>query len=480
MADAILISGGVGGVTSDDVTATKNQVLRGYRTITTDSGDEIVEGTFPTTSDADSMEEFWYYNDHGEDSYVTRIPEAAYMRYWNADGTQSWNPWIRIKRTLIKSGINYRPELTIDTITTLGEQGHIPDRGESAGVSYYQLREDGSGRLYVLFKNGWYHRAPWTDPQGHTHEAYLYVTYEQLKNLFGIDGSKMLQGYGIAGVQGNIVPRPNESMTTEIVNIGWTAPKKIGLRFPPGYYPRAGQYDPIVEVNYQDLANALGIRADKMLNDINILGIQGGIPYWVSYTKQVISAVNNEGFVWDDDTGANRGRGIVVKIANGHVIAGADWVFLPSPNLYPHNIVKDVNINGAIGTRDFIDKVSEYMVATDVEISMQNRNQSISLGNAYANSETVFFGVEIVGEDVFDGFVRRDRGNGRYLIGRIPVSKNDSNLLGTFIRNTPVQIEIARDNAGNISLVHHGPNQVLGATKLNIYIYAHSSISFRF
>ena len=88
MADAILMSGGVGGVTSDDVTATKNQVLRGYRTITTDSGDEVVEGTFPTTSDADSMEELWYYNDHGKDSYVTRIPEAAYIRYWNPDRTK--------------------------------------------------------------------------------------------------------------------------------------------------------------------------------------------------------------------------------------------------------------------------------------------------------------------------------------------------------------------------------------------------------
>ena len=480
MAKALLMSAGAGGVTSDDVTAGKAQVLKGYKTVTTDSDDEVIEGTFPTTSDSDSMEELWYYNDHGKDAYVTRIPEAAYIRYWNADRTQSWNPWIRISRQLIKNNINYHPELTINTVTTLNERGQIPDRGESAGISYYQLREDNNGRLYVLFKNGWYHRAPWTDPQGHTHEAYVYVTYEQLKNLFGIDGSKMLQGYSVAGIGGQIVQHPNENMALEIVNINWTNPKKFGFRFKQGYYSNAGQYPPIVEVNYQDLASALGIRADKMLNDINILGIQGGIPYWVSYTKQVISAVNNEGFVWDDDTGANRGRGIVVKIANGHVIAGADWVFLPSPNLYPHNIVKDVNINGAIGTRDFVDKVNEYAVATNVEISMQNRNQSISLGNAYANSETVFFGVEIVGEDVWDGFVRRDKGNGRYLIGRIPVSKNDSNLLGTFIRNTPVQIEISRDGAGNISLIHHGPNQVLGATKLNIYIYAHSSISFRF
>ena len=350
MADAILMSGGVGGVTSDDVTATKNQVLRGYRTITTDSGDEVVEGTFPTTSDADSIEEFWYYNDHGKDSYVTRILEAAYIRYWNADRTQSWNPLIRIPRQLIKNAINYHPEFTIDTITTLNEKGQIPDRGDGAVVSYLQGREDWANRIWVLFKNGWYHRNPWDDGQGHIHEAFVYVTYEQLKNLFGIDGSKMLQGYGIAGVQGTITPRPNENMTTEIVNIGWTTPKKIGLRFPPGYYPQAGQYQPIVEVNYGDLANTLGIRADKMLNDINILGIQGNIPYWVSYTKQVISAINNEGFVWDDDTGANRGRGIVSKIANGHVIAGADWVFLPSPNLYPQNVRAGVNINGVVGT----------------------------------------------------------------------------------------------------------------------------------
>ena len=556
----ILIPGSfAGGVTSNDVTAGKAQVLKGYKTVTRDSDDEVVEGaiqvvdtaqdnysktrtteygldknrnafymhlpqrsayytrndniphvevdadvlgnaspnqvlsgatatskngvnfqgSFPVTSDANSMEELWYYNDHGEDSYVTRIPEAAYMRYWNADRTQSWNPWIRIKRTLIKSSINYHPELTIDTITTLGERGQIPDRGESAGVSYYQLREDNNGRLYVLFKNGWYHRAPWTDPQGHTHEAYLYLNYEQLKNLFGIDGSKMLQGHNVAGVNGLIESHPNENMTIEIVNIDWTNPKKFGFRFKQGYYPNSGQYPPIIEVNYWDLANALGIRADKMLNDINILGIQGNIPYWVCHTGDVISAVNNEGFAWDD-TYAGRGRGIVVKIANGHVLAGANYAFLPSPNLYPQNVVKGININGVTGTRDFVDKVNDYTVAANLEISMSNREQVIQLGNAYSGSETVFFGIDLVGEDVYDGFVRRDKGNGHYLIGRIPVSKSDSNLIGTFIRNVPVQIEIIRDGAGNISLVHHGPNQVLGATKLNIYIYAHSSISFRF
>jgi len=79
------------------------------------------------------------------------------------------------------------------------------------------------------------------------------------------------------------------------------------------------------------------------------MGIQGKIPRWVS-SSHVVSAVNNEGFCWDDDTGENRGRGIVSKIPKGRYIENADWVFLPSPNLQPWNIRQNVNINGVIGT----------------------------------------------------------------------------------------------------------------------------------
>ena len=351
MAQAILLRGEAGGVSSDDVTAGKAQVLQGYKTVTTDSDDEIVEGTvqvidtaqdnysktrttefgllkdrntfymnlpqrsafytradnrphveivadafgdatqyqllegstatskngvkfsgtFPKKSDTDSRDEFWLFkNFNGKDVYVTRIPESAYVRYYDQGGSQGWDPWVRVSRELVKAGVNYHPEKTLDDTVTCDEQGQIP-------------------------------------------------------------------------------VKPNENMTTEIVNISWTNPKKMGFRFPQGYYPNSGQYAPIVEVNYQDLANAIGIRADKMMNDTNVLGIQGNLPYWVCYTGDVISALNNEGFVWDD-TYAGRGRGIVVKIPNSHVIAGANYVFLPSPNLQPWNIRQNVNVNGITGT----------------------------------------------------------------------------------------------------------------------------------
>lgn len=351
MSQAIIVKSGGGGITSDDVTATKNQVLQGVTALTSDSGDEAIEGTiqvvdtaqdnysktrttefgllkdrntfymnlpqrsayytrsdnkphveivadafgdatqyqllegytatskngvkfngtFPKTSDIDSRNEFWLFkNYNGKDVYVTRIPESAYVRYYDQGGSQGWDPWVRISRELVKAGVNYHPEKTLDDTVTCDERGQIPIR-------------------------------------------------------------------------------QNASMTTELVNVHWENPKKFGFRFPQGYYPQLGQYQPVVLVSYQDLANAIGIRADKMTNDTNILGIQGNLPYWVCYTGDVISALNNEGFVWDD-TYAGRGRGIVVKIPNSHVIAGANYVFLPSPNLIAENVRENVNINGITGT----------------------------------------------------------------------------------------------------------------------------------
>lgn len=393
MADAILMSGGVGGVTSDDVTARREHVLQGYTALTADSDDEVVEGAIPNRGNG--MVAVDFINAHWESKFVARMEQGYYSQIGQ------WKP-------------------------------------------------------------------------------YVSIPYAVLANIAGIDANKMLDTLTIAGVKGTIPIYGAWNTASEIINATWENPKKIYFRFKKGYYLDDGQYPPSVSATYKDIANAVGVRANKILDDENILGTQGTIPRWICTTGGVITALNGEGFVWDDSSGANRGRGIVTRIPDKHFIQDASYVFLGSPNLYPQNVIKGININGVTGARDFVDKVNNHMVATNVEISMMNRNQSIALGNVYANSETVFFGVETVGEDVWDGFVRRDKGNGCYLIGRIPVSKSDSNFFGTFIRNTPVQIEIARDNAGNISLIHHGPNQALGAVRINIYIYAHSSISFRF
>ena len=64
MADIPISFGGGGGAGSDDVTASKNQVLAGYTAITTDSDDEPTEGTIPTKGAAT-------YNTSTEDQTIS-------------------------------------------------------------------------------------------------------------------------------------------------------------------------------------------------------------------------------------------------------------------------------------------------------------------------------------------------------------------------------------------------------------------------
>lgn len=52
----VLMSGGAGGIDSSDVTAAKSDVLEGKSTITSDSNDEVVQGTMPLlTSNSDLL-----------------------------------------------------------------------------------------------------------------------------------------------------------------------------------------------------------------------------------------------------------------------------------------------------------------------------------------------------------------------------------------------------------------------------------------
>lgn len=93
----------------------------------------------------------------------------------------------------------------------------------------------------------------------------------------------------------------------------------------------------------------IGMNPNHWLDTVNYMGVQGKIPRWVCSTGDIISALNGEGHGYDD-VYAGRGRGIVVRIPNGHRIEGANWVFLPSPNLHQHNIRAGISINGITGT----------------------------------------------------------------------------------------------------------------------------------
>lgn len=433
MAQAILLRGGVGGVTSDDVTAGKAQVLQGYRTVTRDSDDEIVEGMFPVSSDADAKQEFWYYNDHNKDSYVTRIPEGAYIRYYNSDGTQSWDPWIRIPRALVKNGINYHPEATLETTNTCGEQGKIPivDTSQN-GYAKTRTSEYGLDKSRNIFymhlpqRNAYYMRG---DNKPHIEIDANGLGDALPSDIVSTKAATSKEGVAMRGTlpyKGN-GGKPNGVVCPEMWY--YNVEDCYVARFDSGAYYNSGNFKPYVSVPVSLVKAAVNYHPEATLNNtvtcnergtIPIIdtkvnnytlnqaknfGIDGGrgklymelgygnayyyrddnsphvevdaarlgtagadsvlsghtassqygikfggnIPRWMCTTGDVISAVNGEGFVWDD-TYAGRGRGIVMKIPNKHFIQDANYAFLASPNLYPQNIRSGVNINGITGT----------------------------------------------------------------------------------------------------------------------------------
>lgn len=273
MADAILKSGGIGGASSDEVTATKNQLLRGVTAITSDSGDEPVDGTIITRGyrGPDSTDVFMYPPDGG---YVVRLEEG----YYHKDGSGTWKPYVVVSPAIMKSAVNYHPEKTLADTKTCEEQGQIK-------------MIDTSGNNYTINKSASY----------------------------GIDG--------------------------------WRKYFWIELPYGNGYYHR-GDNHPHVVVDSANLgtADAGSVLQWQTATSQHGINFQGTIPRWICNTGDVITAIDGVGFTWDDSTGANRGRGVVTKIPNGHFIQGANYVFLPSPNLYPHNIRAGVNINGVVGT----------------------------------------------------------------------------------------------------------------------------------
>lgn len=124
-----------GGIGSDDVTAAKAHVLAGHNTVTTDSDDEVVEGTMPDRGQ-------WQYTEsmgQGSDYYaLNQIPEG----YYRADGA-AWAPEVRMKKDVAKR-------------TTMWSDAY------SAGVSDADSRVNRNSASYNNGYNNGYNDGKWS------------------------------------------------------------------------------------------------------------------------------------------------------------------------------------------------------------------------------------------------------------------------------------------------------------------------------
>lgn len=88
MAEAIISFGGGGGTTSDELTATRGDVIAGKTAVTSDSDDEAAEGTLvDKVSDTKSVNSW----QEQENNYFVDIPQGAYRRKdLNGAGGRVW------------------------------------------------------------------------------------------------------------------------------------------------------------------------------------------------------------------------------------------------------------------------------------------------------------------------------------------------------------------------------------------------------
>ena len=342
MSQAIILKGGAGGVGSDDVTAGKAQVLRGYNTITSDSDDEVVEGTIPNRGNIVDTVEF--VNAHWDSKFLARMEEGFYSQ------NGQYKPCVAIPYAVLANGIGIDANKMLSNATVAGVRGTIPIRGYRGEDCTEMWLYPAEGGYVVRLKEGYYHASSGYQP-------YLIAPTALVKSAVNYHPEKTLSDTTTCGERGQIkmINTQDNGYTinqAKVLAIDGGRGKLVMIMGHGNAYYFRNDGNPHVEANASELGNAVkeSVLQGQTASSQYGINFQGTIPRWICNTGDVISAVDNNGFAWDDATGANRGRGIVTKIPNGHYIQGANYVFLPSPNLYPWNIREGVNIHGIVGT----------------------------------------------------------------------------------------------------------------------------------
>lgn len=232
MADAILMSGGVGGVASDDVTAKREHVLQGYTALTADSDDEAVQGTM--VNRGNGMDTVEFVDAYWESKFAVRMEQGFYAQ------VGQWKPYVGIPYAVLANGIHLDANKMLDTLQVSGVRGNI--RTYSAWNSASEVvNATWENKVHVRFEEGYY-------PKDGNYKPTAIVPYDVLANAIGVDASKMLNSLSVLGKQGQIKTvdtaesnyRTNKS--TSFGLDGWTNPSNpvFYVDFPHGsaYYTR--------------------------------------------------------------------------------------------------------------------------------------------------------------------------------------------------------------------------------------------------
>ena len=334
-----IMAGNIGNIrtTVSGATFDQSDLLAGKTAV--DSSGRLITGTMPNRG-------LFQYGRFGiGDTFyaINYIPAG----YYGTDGAP-WFPQVRVQKQLLRDGLGITRNKFLSTETIAEIQGSIPvvkpfGRDVAAAVNNNGFRwtdDTGAGRgtgiIMQIQRNSYYDGVNW-----------LFLPSPNFSP------ENIREGVNINGTIGTLKAFNSVTCTTGNVytysNEGGPWDDNFAGRG-RGFVIRIPNSTAIINADYVYIQSP-NLRAENIREGININGMWGTLKAFnsVTCTTGNVYTHNNEGMAWDD-VYANRGRGIITRIPNSTAMVNAEWVFLPSPNLYPNNIRSGVNINGVWGT----------------------------------------------------------------------------------------------------------------------------------
>ncbi|MGL6219964.1 MAG: hypothetical protein ACRC36_18120 [Lacrimispora sphenoides] len=194
----------------------------------------------------------------------------------------------------------------------------------------------------------------------------------------------------------------------------------------PGYYYENPTNNPWVYMSRTEVATTLGIEPWKMRGDVNVCGVQGGIPMQnpdVSGTDRVRAT-----------SMSNWAGTINLQVRNGHYLNGVNWVQQDIPNYQPWNIKKGVDIGGVVGNW-------EGYVASSIDLYYRGDNKT--------------------------GFESLSGSSAKFDSGQISINYADITIQGTFNMTGYSQLNLqgycTNGNIGDLFVIQDSSGKKLGA-----------------
>lgn len=286
--------GGGGGTSSDELTATKAQVLAGYTAVTKDSNDESIVGTMPDNNSTTSNGTVPGINESypnvptreasnlqynvGTDS-IARISMEPPRGYYSGGGSSYVNrpasEFGNASASHVSADKTFTSESGLNIKGALVERGQYQNGNPVFCDTYLAINCLPEG-IYRSYDADW---AP---------EARC--TTEQLRNALGIRADIIRSGYSIAGVAGTLSVQSAISFSAAAISyntirISWNNPSKgpwqgVFIQMSTGGYPGTGGGSRV----YTGRGNSSSANAS---NYVDITGLNANTTYYFTCTSYV-------------------------------------------------------------------------------------------------------------------------------------------------------------------------------------------------